>query len=129
LKAIIVVRDNSNLFPASWEFVNEDHGWVSLYPLGRESKNVLLHARLMASDETRSCFAVFASNDAVEDRLSALAGASSRAWTLQELKSDNGALATAIKALWRDRRESDNDISFHGSIAGWRYVAMLENGE
>lgn len=126
MKAIIVVRLNDNLFPSSWEIVQEDHGWVSLYPLGRENKNILLHARLMASDEIRSCYALFASSDAVEDRLSALAAASSRAWTLAELRSDGGALATALKALWRDR--DGENISFHASICGYVYRDHLENG-
>lgn len=127
-KAIIVVRLNTNLWPASWEVIPEDSGWFSVYPAGRENKNVLLHAREMASNATRTAFVVCAPNAAMEQRITDLAAASQTAWTLAELRADNGVLATGLKAVWRDKREDNGLVSLLSSMAGFSYPEHLETG-
>lgn len=126
MKCIIALRNKANLFPANATVIQESNGWISLYLNGNPDN--FIHARLMAEDGTRAVFACFATNAATETRLQALADASPNIWSLAELRADNGALASAIKALWRDIRSGDGAVYLNATMMGNDYPGRLENG-
>jgi hypothetical protein len=122
-RCFIIVRSTGSLFPNSWEVTPESSDWYSVFPQGRETPNLYLHAKKMAERNGNAALFVFTPSAALADRLETFASASSKAWTLAELKADNGALATTIKTYWTDRDEL-NVIDINSSMFGWDYKGM-----
>jgi hypothetical protein len=124
--AYIRKQDSSNapLIPPSWEITEEADGWFSVYPLGRENKDIFLHFRHMMSHPTlpRAVYVCFAPQHVV-DRLAQRISDDGLSWTrtwgdLAELRADNTAVATSIKQAWRDRAE-DMSLACSGRMAGY----------
>ena len=127
-KTIIVVRTSGSLFPVEWTVIQEDNSWFTLYPQGRENNpEIYLHACELAASGTRVAFVVCAPTPAMEARITALASASTNAWTLVELKADNSILATKLKQVWRD--QVSGTIEFNQSMAGHTYPNNLLNND
>ena len=112
---IICLRPLSGTFPASFDTIQEDDSWISVYPETREANpNLFLSARLMASSGSVGAYAVRSYSQEGAQKLQQFASASSRAWTLSELRNDAGALATRLKAAWREERTEEQIAS--GSV-------------
>jgi tRNA U34 5-methylaminomethyl-2-thiouridine-forming methyltransferase MnmC len=128
-RAYVILRDSDNLFPNSWDVTPEASGWYSVFPTGRENPNVFLHAKLIAvsANGLTSALFVFTPNSALNQRLADMAAASSNAWTLAELRADNGATATAIKNRWQDKNGSI--LTLFSSMMGHDYPVIGESGE
>ncbi len=113
MSAIIVVRtkedDGTPNVPTGWLVNYEDAGWSTIYtPSGQ-----VIHAWLAVDgadvgQPTRGVWVLVSPVSAVAERLRSIADASPNAWTLAELRSDSGALATAVKGAWKDQRQRDD---------------------
>lgn len=91
--------------PPTWTVQYENSGWVTMWPLGREtSPGVYAHAWLAVRDTVdprRGCWVVIGPRafiDALKPRVA-------RWWErLADLRADGGVIATSVKAAWRDQR-------------------------
>ena len=127
---IIVLRSlvSSSYFPASWDTVQEDTGWVTLYPSGREADpETYLHACEMAVSGTSSLYVTCTPNHTMMEGLETLMSASSFSWTFDELLADNSEIATQLKAVWTTTESGS--ISFRCSMVGHSYSDNLLNND
>lgn len=93
--------------PAGWTVQYEHYGWVTLWRdrLGQpgDFAHAWLAVRDAAPNQARGCWVVIGPSaliDALKPRVT-------RWWeTAAALRADGGAIATSIKAAWRDERRS-----------------------
>lgn len=101
--------------PAGWDVTCENARWVTLWPLGRVARpDVFAHAWLAVRDTVdpaRGCWVVIGPRaliDALKPRVQ-------RWWErLADLRADNGAIATGIKAQW-----SGGSVALRARMAGF----------
>lgn len=104
---IIVLKQIGSAF-AGMESNQEDDSWISLYPRGKgENKDLFFHARLMASSGTMGAYAVRSYSEEGDNILTSFASASTRAWSLDELRNDNSPVANRLRAVWKDERSQE----------------------
>lgn len=125
-RAFVILRPTGSLFPTG-EFVPETDDWYTWYPQGRDNGFTFLHARMMATASNNAALFVFAPTPALAARLTTFASASSRAWTLPELRADNGVAATQIKARWKDT--FSGSFTLLGDMAGHSYPGIKEGND
>lgn len=119
--------------PSSWDLGIEASGWISVYPLGREARpDIWFFARLMASDAGEGAFIAVGPAAVIRELTTRV----SQSWTIADLRADNGAVATAIKAAWKDERPRDELgnvvagselVTLYGSPAGYGAHDDLES--
>ena len=101
-----------------WERTLEDRGWT-LWPEGRAPGKPRVLAMLLAQD--RGKLVVSAVGPA--EHVRTLAKAADNAWTVKELRADDTAPATAVKAVLPDpRRAPVNPDGSIGEKQGERYA-------
>jgi len=107
--AIIVLRSTTNIFPTNWEVIPGEE-WYSVFPRGRQSPNIYLHAIIMAENETTVVVLLCAPNIAMASWLQNFADVSARAWTYSELIADSGVAATQVKTTWRTQQSGSLEL-------------------
>lgn len=111
--AIVVLAD----LPG-WERTLEDQGWT-LWPEGRAPGKPRVLAMLLAQDRGK----LVASVVGPAEHVRALAKTADNTWTVKELRADDGAAATAVKAVLPDpRRAPVNPDGSIGEKTGERYA-------
>ena len=119
--------------PGAWSVQPQGiSGWVYLEdPQGRPYwwRTVIDGADF--GNPTKVVGAVFAIDAADNHRLKTFAATNERAWTLRELRADDGAAATAIRAAWRMyARDGDGNPTgpeiFASTMAGFDFPADAE---
>lgn len=106
---------NAPLIPGSWDSVEEDNKWSTIYPLGREARpDIFFHARLIYRPTAlRGVYVCVGPNVVLQnlaDRIASDALAWTQTWSgVAAVRADGGANATAIKAAWPDERPIDPD--------------------
>ena len=132
---IVLVRRESTdsiapLVPAAWDIIHEADGWFSVYPLGRQERDVFFHMRHMMSHPTfaRAVYVCVGHPHILSrlaDRIAEDGLNWTRAWAnLPELRADGTAVAVAVKQAWRDRDldrdgAGDNNVIIAGRMAGF----------
>lgn len=122
-------RNGAPLVPASWELVEESSRWCTVYPLGRSSRDVFFHARLMVAHPTlaRGVY-VCVGQPAILSRLADLIAADALPWSLTwanlgELRADVRGAVQALRDAWPDERpegDAGDVVRLFARMAGWQ---------
>lgn len=130
--SIIVRRDfvdGAIALPVSWiQYRQDTELWVAIDPQWRQYHCWLEVDGSDVGSPGEGVFRVHGASAPAKDRLKAFAESSPSAWTRSELIADTGAVAMAIKAVWKHRRDAADpdtrpDIAARRTVFGYDHMA------